>query len=122
MVREMRVLTPLFLALFIIPFMGHAEEAPKVKKKSRSAEYIFVYQETDRTFPKLYRVLNADEKAADFQGDKNLTGTIPKADADAFFEKLRKENPKPLIVERMRSTSLEALKRNFHGMYFYDRD
>lgn len=54
---------------------------------------MFVYDETENSFPERYRVVRPDEGADAVREAENLTGTVTEDDAVAFLDAVLKRCP-----------------------------
>lgn len=51
-------------------------------------QYIFTFNEQDKSFPDRYRVVEVDDDAEFLRRNESLTGTVLKTEAIAFLEEL----------------------------------
>lgn len=81
--------------------------------------YIFVMDTGSRAFPERYRVVRPDEDAVELVAAEDLTGSVPAAEADAFFDALCERFPPdaPCVVEEARATRWATIERSFYGMW-----
>lgn len=82
-------------------------------------KYIFVFDERTNSFPERYRVVADSEDADTLRQAEGLTGTVPTAAADAFFEALVARYPPghDLIAETVQATRWETVQRSYRSLF-----
>lgn len=80
------------------------------------AIYIFVYNETDKSFIERYRVVTSDDDADQLCRAEDLTGTVINTEAMDFLDKTmarNKENPS-LITEMVDAPHWQFIEQRFN--------
>ena len=81
--------------------------------------YMFVLDRRDDRFLERYRVVKPGEDAAALRAAEDLTGVVPEAAADAFFEALvaRFGPNDPVMAEMVHSTDWEFVESSYVSLF-----
>ncbi len=81
--------------------------------------YIFVMNTQTQSFPERYRAVRPGEDAAALVAAEGLTGTVPEAEVEAFFDRLTDRFPPgdACVAEMAYATRWETVERSFYGLW-----
>ncbi|MGB0695880.1 MAG: hypothetical protein ACPGOY_09540 [Rhodospirillaceae bacterium] len=81
--------------------------------------YLIVFNQRLESFPERYRVVKDDEDPNALRAAEDLTGTVPEAAADAFYDALVARFPPghELRAEIVHGTDWEVIERNYAGLF-----
>ena len=84
------------------------------------AEYLFVYNHKDRTFPVRLRIIREDD-SPDVSDSDGLTGTVAKADVEKIRVELEHQYKKPgYDISRSWANTWMAVQNNYYGLQYHE--
>ena len=78
--------------------------------------YIFTYNQQDHSFPERYRVILPEDDAELMRDQENLSGTVLKAEAMDFLDKMLKDNEsqESIITEMVDAPFWKFIEQRFN--------